>query len=321
MECKSNSTGQPVDKDFLLQVDSKGLKPTDWAQQQAPDIQQRLDKDGLLLLRGLNILGSKQFGQVLSQLFGEKLLDYTYRSTPRAQIRGNVYTATEYHHDEVILQHNESAYANVWAMRLGFLCMLPAQEGGATPITDSIEVYNAIPADIREEFERKQIEYVRHYGNVDLPWQEVFQTTEKVDVEAYCRANNIQCQWLDSNELRTSQVNPAVCKHPITGNKTWFNQAHLFHGSNYSRWLGGTDSAEVLQQLPRNARYGDGTAIEQSAIDLINNIYKEQSFYFDWQKGDLLLVDNMRFAHGRQPYKGNRKVLVGMACEHGHVLP
>ena len=31
-----------------------------------------------------------------------------------------------------------------------------------------------------------------------------------------------------------------------------------------------------------------------------------------WQPGDLLLVDNIRSAHAREPYEGPREVLVGM---------
>ncbi|MEU6709043.1 TauD/TfdA family dioxygenase, partial [Streptomyces wuyuanensis] len=32
-----------------------------------------------------------------------------------------------------------------------------------------------------------------------------------------------------------------------------------------------------------------------------------------WQPGDLMLVDNIRTAHSREPYDGPREILVGMA--------
>ncbi|TLZ54349.1 MAG: TauD/TfdA family dioxygenase, partial [Gammaproteobacteria bacterium] len=32
-----------------------------------------------------------------------------------------------------------------------------------------------------------------------------------------------------------------------------------------------------------------------------------------WQAGDLMLVDNLRTAHGREPFEGSRQVLVAMA--------
>jgi hypothetical protein len=34
---------------------------------------------------------------------------------------------------------------------------------------------------------------------------------------------------------------------------------------------------------------------------------------FTWSAGDILMLDNMLTAHGRMPYNGPRKVLVGMA--------
>ena len=35
------------------------------------------------------------------------------------------------------------------------------------------------------------------------------------------------------------------------------------------------------------------------------------------QTGDLLLLDNMRTAHGRQSFEGPRRLLAGMAERHG----
>jgi alpha-ketoglutarate-dependent taurine dioxygenase len=34
---------------------------------------------------------------------------------------------------------------------------------------------------------------------------------------------------------------------------------------------------------------------------------------FTWGKGDVLLCDNQRTAHGRRPFKGDRLVMVAMA--------
>jgi len=34
---------------------------------------------------------------------------------------------------------------------------------------------------------------------------------------------------------------------------------------------------------------------------------------FPWQPGDLLMLDNMLVAHGREPFAGRREILVGMA--------
>lgn len=304
---------------LMLRPQLGGAKVLDWARAQAGAVEQVLEANGALLLRGLPIHSSKQFGDILTALFGEQLIEYSYRSTPRTELRGNIYTATEYHADQSIPQHNENAYSNSWAMRIGFLCMQPSLSGGATPIGDSRRVYQMIDPAVRERFERHGVMYVRNYSDIDLPWSEVFQSTERADVERFCDANAISYEWLPDNCLRTVQVNPASAVHPVTGEKLWFNQAHLFHVSSLEPAV--RDSLiKVLGQdrLPRNTYYGDGAPIAEEALAQIRAVYEATKIRFAWEKGDLLLLDNMLFTHGRDPYVGERKVLVGMARPHQH---
>lgn len=305
-----------ADKPLLLNIDMQGTKSVDWAEENAAAIEKIIQTNGALIIRGMKILSSKQFGHVLTKLFGEDLISYTYRSTPRTELRGNVYTATEYHPAQTIPQHNENAYSNRWAMRLGFCCLLPSRQGGETPLADSREVYNRIPEEIREKFARKKIMYVRNYGSIDLPWSEVFQTQDKTVVEKYCFDNHLEFEWIDDNTLRTRQVNPAIAVHPYTNELVWFNQAHLFHVSNLEQEIGQSLLAAVgVDNLPRNAFYGDGSALENDVLKVIRDVYDEVTFSFPWQKNDLILLDNMLYTHGRKPFVGERKVLVGMSRE------
>lgn len=306
---------QPVKgRPLILQVDQNGAKTLDWAAENREHIERLLQANGALLIRGLKFVGSQQFGSVLATLFGSELLEYVYRSTPRTELRGNVYTATEYHPDLHIPQHNENAYSNRWAMRLGFLCTLPSTTGGATPICGSAKVYEQIPDAIRERFERHGVLYVRNYSEIDLHWKVVFQTDDRSAVEDFCRANHLEWEWLDGDRLKTRQVNQASAVHPVTGARVWFNQAHLFHVSSLEPEIR-DQMLSVLPEsdLPRNTYYGDGSPIEAETLQQIREIYARNMFSFEWQRNDLLLVDNMLFSHGREPYSGNRQVLVGMA--------
>jgi len=306
---------QPVKgKPLVLAVDQNGTKTIDWAERNREHVERLLQANGALLIRGLKFVGSQQFGSVLSTLFGSELLQYVYRSTPRTELRGNVYTATEYHHDLHIPQHNENAYSNCWAMRLGFLCTLPAEKGGATPICDSAAVYEQIPDAVRERFEHEGVLYVRNYSEIDLHWKEVFQSDDRAVVEEFCRSNHLDYEWLDGDRLRTRQINQASAVHPVTGAKVWFNQAHLFHVSSLEPEIRDQLLSVVPESdLPRNTYYGGGAPIEPGTLQQIREIYARNQFSFEWQRNDLLLVDNMLFSHGREPYTGNRQVLVGMA--------
>src|SRR5262249_5217163 len=66
------------------------------------------------------------------------------------------------------------------------------------------------------------------------------------------------------------------------------------------------------QDLPRSVYYGDGTPIEEELIDEIRRIYSSVAVSFPWRAGDILLIDNMLTAHGRNPFVGPRKIVVAM---------
>jgi hypothetical protein len=300
---------------ILLNAEMSGLNALSWAEEYHQDIQGLIEANGAVLIRGLKVPGTTQFGKILSTLFGSELIEYVYRSTPRTGLRGNVYTATEYPAAEVIPQHNENSYSRHWPNRIGFMCILPSETGGETPIGDSRLVYNMLPPSLREKFEQKGVMYVRNYSTLDLPWSVVFQTEDKSEVEAYCTANELKFEWLPNNTLRTSQVNPATAVHPRTGEKIWFNQAHLFHASSLGKEISETLLSSLGEEnLPRNSYYGDGSPIEPEVLEFIRATYAQTRIKFAWQKNDLLLLDNMLYTHGREPYTGSRKVLVGMAC-------
>ena len=45
----------------------------------------------------------------------------------------------------------------------------------------------------------------------------------------------------------------------------------------------------------------------------MGEVYNAHTMREPWRPGDLLLVDNLRCAHSREPFEGDREVLVGMA--------
>jgi alpha-ketoglutarate-dependent taurine dioxygenase len=48
-------------------------------------------------------------------------------------------------------------------------------------------------------------------------------------------------------------------------------------------------------------------------LDEITQVYNDHSVVFPWREGDVLMLDNMLTAHGRKPFVGERKVVVGIA--------
>ncbi|MBA6257670.1 MULTISPECIES: TauD/TfdA family dioxygenase [unclassified Colwellia] len=299
---------------LVYKSENSSLSLSDWINKNKVQLETELLQHGALLFRGFSIEGEKGFENLIQSISDKPMLEYTNRSTPRSSVRGNVYTSTEYPADQEIALHNENAYTTSWPSTLYFYSHTAAEQGGSTHIGDSRKVFQQIDPAIRKRFAEKGVRYVRNYGELDLPWEEVFQTTDKLNVESQCKERDINIEWLNNGErLRTWQNCQGVAQHPVTKEDVWFNQAHLFHVSNLPQEI--KESLQLIyaeEELPRHAFYGDGSSLEESVLEEIRGIYKENEVVFPWQQNDLMIVDNMLAVHGRKPFKGKRRILVGM---------
>jgi hypothetical protein len=182
-------------------------------------------------------------------------------------------------------------------------------------VADSRAVLNALPAELVARFERDGWILTRSYNDeIGASVAEAFGTGDRRAVESYCRANAIQFEWQPDGGLRTWQRRSAVVHHPATGQRCWFNQIAFLN-----EWTIDPEVREYLVEmygedgLPFNTRFGNGDAIGEDVVELLNQVYVDNTVREPWQPGDLMLVDNIRTAHSREAYEGPREVLVGMA--------
>ena len=296
---------------LVLEPLTHDLDIATWVHNNNTDIQKALRQHGAILFRGFDINSIASFEKFVStmnpDLFSEygdlpKEGDKTYKSTP-------------YPEDQKILFHNESSHMHCWPLKQWFCCLQPSVEGGETPIIDCRKIYQALPTEILEQFKQKKLKYVRNFiEGIDVSWQAFFHTDNKSVVEQYCKQNGIEFEWKKNNGLRTSQTRSAVTVHPVTNEPIFFNQIQLHHS-----YFLPTETREFLKSIfppegfPRNVSYGDGTPIEDSAMATISQLYDDLSVSFSWEKGDILMLDNMLTAHARNAFKGARKIVVAMA--------
>jgi alpha-ketoglutarate-dependent taurine dioxygenase len=307
-----NSRGLPR----VVEPVMEGVGLIQWCQTHTDELNTMLNKAGAVLFRNFGIVTVEQFRATMEAACGP-LLEYKERSSPRTEVKGNVFTSTDYPADRGIFLHTEQSYNYTFPMRIAFFCMTEPGSGGETPIADTRCVLKRISPRTRSRFEEKGYLYVRNFGGgAGLSWQEAFQTEDPQEVERHCRANFIDFEWVANDRLRTRQLRPVIADHP-NGEQAWFNHLTFFHVS--------TLEADIREQmletfreedLPNNTYYGDGQRIEPEVMDELRAAYMEETVAFPWQAGDLLLLDNVLIAHGRAPFSPPRTVVVAMAQPH-----
>ncbi len=298
---------------FVVEADVPGQSAVALIATDRTGLRSRLVEHGALLLRGFDIGGVDGFSDVVRALSGSPL-SYSERSSPRSTIKGQVYTSTDYPPAEEIFLHNENSYQATWPLTLYFYCVTPPTTQGATPLADVRRIHEMIDPAVREEFERRRWLVRRNFHpNFGVPWHEVFGTEDRAAVESYCLDRGLRPSWI-GRTLRTEAVRDAVHTHPRTGLPVWFNHITFFHVSTLA-----PDVRDGLleifdeEDLPTNTYYGDGGRIPDDVMDHLRFCYRATTTRFDWRQDDVLVVDNMSAAHGREPFTGPRKIAVAMA--------
>ena len=284
------------------------------------EIDARLLQCGAILLRGFGVDSAEEFQRCMDVLPAQSSA-YVDGNSPRTKITRSVYTSTEYPSEFRISLHNELSYSHTWPSRLYFCCVVAPQSGGSTTIADSRAILRRLSAPTLSLFEEAGVTYVRnlHGGAgaiIGKSWQQTFETDSRADVEAYCKGGDIKYEWKADGGVRLVQVRPATAVHPQTGDKVWFNQLEQFHPSSNPPEVYEALSAiygDSPFDLPQYACLGDGRPAPDDVLAEVRAAMTAESIEFPWERGDLLIVDNMLTAHGRAPFVGPRKVLVSMS--------
>jgi len=284
-----------------------------WTGEHRDALHALVDQHGSLLVRGLGLRDGSETEALFRQI--GKLLRETEAFAPRRAYAEGVYSASKWPSNQPMCMHHELSYLSEPPGLMLFACVVAATDGGATTLADSAAVLEALPADLVQRAERHGWLLVRNYNdNVGATIMESFGTDDHKVVETYCRGNAIEFEWQAGGGLRTWQRRSAVVRHPKTGQRCWFNQMAFLN-----QWTMNPEVREYLMEvlgedgLPFDTRFGNDEPISAEIVQTINEAYEANSAREPWQAGDLLLVDNIRTAHGREAFEGPRELVVAMA--------
>ncbi|MFC8259488.1 TauD/TfdA family dioxygenase [Streptomyces sp. NPDC057291] len=297
----------------LLRAEATGDAPG-WAAEHRDALRAVVAEHGSVLVRGLGLRDAAGTGAVFSRL-ATGLMTEKEVFAPRRTYSDGVYSSSKWPPNQPMCMHHELSYTLEFPGMMMFACLSAPTDGGATAVADSPTVLDALPAELTERFERDGWLLTRSYNDeIGATVAEAFGTEDRGAVESYCRANAITFEWQPDGGLRTAQRRSAVVRHPVTGRRCWFNQIAFLN-----EWTMAPEVREYLVDvygadgLPFNTRFGNGDPIAEDVVQLVNSVYEANTAREPWQSGDLMLVDNIRTAHSREPYEGPREVLVAMA--------
>ena len=285
-----------------------------WAAVHRAALRAAVAEHGSVLVRGLGLRERSEVEAVFRNLADDLMIEREALDARRAHSEG-VYAASRWTPSQQMCSHHELSYRCEVPGLMMFACVRGPRAGGETGVADAAIVLKALPAELTERFEQEGWALVRCYNDeIGASIAESFGTDDRDAVEAYCRANAIEFEWRPDGGLRTRQRRSAVIRHPTTGQRCWFNQIAFLN-----EWTLEPEVREYLGEeygadgLPFNTQYGNGDPIGADVVQVINDVYEANITRESLQTGDLLLIDNIRTAHSREPFQGEREVLVAMS--------
>ncbi|MEA5565013.1 TauD/TfdA family dioxygenase [Anabaena sp. UHCC 0399] len=298
-----------------------------WLSEERRSLEKELQRKGAILLRGFKaIQGAEAFETVISAFSSQNATDEGSTS-PRTLVQNQIYTSTNAPSYLPIELHQERSFHTEFPDKIAFFCDVAPSQDGETPIADMRAVYQALPLSLIKRFEEKGIKLRRRLPTKNwtrnkavITWQETFDTDNRHEVESIVEKLGWQLKWNRFSLEVDNCVCPASITHPLTGDRVWFNQAHVLHKTNLLHWAKRYGSFQLwtiallapifTQFYYYHHVFGDNSEINSADLDTIRQAISSQEIRFCWQQGDILLLDNIIMAHGRRIFNGRRRILV-----------
>lgn len=291
-----------------------------------------LDKDGFVLLeKNENNFRVSNFDRFTKNVLGPSV-NYLGGTSPRQQIKPGIYEATRLPENYSILLHQEMSYLNQMPKFICFFLVTPGETGGCSLIGDMTFMDEILSKEVLNYFRNQKLRLKRvlfgeqskyYLKNIHKSWQEVFLVNKKEKVEEIATKKGWKWRWMEHDALEILQdAHPISRYHHGLKKEVWCNQLHIFTIACQKLWAIKDNRKESFDSLTLCEKehpeyldqmvFDDGSSIDEDmAIQVFESIKKiEQTIFLD--KGDLLILDNLRYSHGRQAFTGNRQLLVTM---------
>lgn len=292
------------------------------------------ERTGLVVLVNTG-LGDLETMRRFANLVVQREMIYTGGANPRGRLSPNVYEVgapleawLHYHHEMAYIGHSTTM--------LAFMCLSATSGKGPTFVSDNVQATDAIlDTGLGRKLRELGICYHRdltdrdHYAGTDEigvynHWQKSMLTDDPDEAEAIARSRGLEVEWGPDRLMKTRCYMSAFeYFEPLDRNLLFSSVA------DDGMWF---DAWPKVKQLPYEERplkltFGDLSELTREEKALFVDIYDRFGIPIRWRPGDIAIVCNYRFAHGRpgiQLEDGESRelgVLIGQSFERQGALP
>ncbi|MET0623203.1 MAG: TauD/TfdA family dioxygenase [Pyrinomonadaceae bacterium] len=180
--------------------------------------------------------------------------------------------------------HSENSVSAERPDLIWFYCTAPALEGGETTFCDGVEVWNRMSDEAKQMFLSKKVKYA-----VTAP-REVYLNREQNVVLRVGRLKfaGTTYRFNDDESLTVEYVVSAV-------NKIRYGERLAFANG-------------ITGPYPSyRTTFEDGSGIPPAVMQEIRQLHQQLTENIPWRAGDLAMIDNSRFLHGRRAFSDKQR--------------
>lgn len=272
----------------------------------AREMNAMFDEVGLVWLRNTGLTRLQDMRRI-AKLVVEKEMRYEGGANPRDDLEPNVYEVgaplTAWLHF-----HHEMAYISQSTRMLAFLGGKALAGRGATYVSDNLQATDAILAtDFGQKLKKLGLCYHRNLTDRDYftdrepigvynHWQKSMLTDDPDEAVRVAESRGLDVEWGPNRLLKTRYYASAFEYYPKLDRNLLYSSV-----ADDGMWF---DAWPNVMHLPYAERplaltFGDGTEMTRDEKRLFVDIYDRFGIPVDWADGDVVIVCNYRFAHGR----------------------
>ena len=242
-----------------------------------------------------------------AKLVVDREMQYQGGANPRDQLQANVYEVgaplsawLHYHHEMAYIGHSTRL--------LAFLCNRALPGRGYTYVSDSLQATDAILATAfgqklkelgicyhRDLTDREAFDGTEEIG-VYNHWQKSMLTDDPDEAEAVAKSKGLETEWGPNRLLKTRYYVSAFEYFPALDRNVLYSSV-----ADDGMWF---DAWPKVMHLPYDERplkltFGDDSEMTRDEKQQFVDVYDRFWIPLAWNVGDIAIVCNYRFAHGR----------------------